>query len=167
MSGFRKAVTIVVVTLLAVFLQAAVFGTFFPRWMVPNLCLVVVVFLGIFETTILGAVLAFIVGLALDLSSGQLIGPWSGSFVTVFGVLTQFGRRLFVDSTVSIAIIVFAASVFGSIVYVFLLSQFRVSMGDIFSLTLFGSSCMAALSSPIVFGWLKRSMIKKTHGRYL
>lgn len=167
MNGFTKVFTIVLVTLLAVFLQAAVFGTFFPRWMVPNLCIVIVVFLGIFESTMLGAALAFMVGLALDLSSGQLVGPWSGASVTVFGLLAQFGRRLFVDSTIAIGIVVFVSCMVGSVVYLFLLSQFRVEFGDIFSLTMLGSSLMGALASPLVFSTLRRFLVKKSHGRYL
>ncbi len=167
MSQLGKIATILLLTLAAVFLQAAVFGTFLPRWMVPNLCLVIVVFLGIFEATFLGAVLAFFVGLSLDFSSGQLMGPWSGAFVTVFGLLSQVGRRLFVDSFLAMGFIVFTSSILGSVVYIFLLSQFKVSMSDIFSLTLFGSSLMSAASSPLVFRWLRRTIIKKTHGRYL
>lgn len=165
--SLKKAAVILGASLIAMFLQSAVFGTFFPRWLVPNLCLVIVVFLGMTETTPFGAFLAFCVGLLLDLSSGQLIGPWSGACTAVFGFLAQGGKRMFLDSGPTIGFMVFLSSIAGSLVYLFLLSQFRLTWNDLFSVVLFGTAFMTALVSPAVFTLLKRVLSKRQQSRYL
>ena len=59
----RPILTVLATALFFVFLQATIFGIFFPRWMIPNLCLVIVIFLGVYQSTGLGALLAFLVGI--------------------------------------------------------------------------------------------------------
>lgn len=163
----KKTSIIIAAALFSVFIQSAFFGTFLPRWMAPNLCLVIVVYLGVYEATPLGAALSFFVGLLFDLSSGQLIGPWSGAFSAVFGILAQGGRRMFIDSSLTIIFIVFIASLGGSIVYLFLLSQFHLRSSDIFSMVLVGTACMTGILSPALFIILRKLLVKRTSGRYL
>ena len=162
----KKGAIVLVTACLCLFLQSAVFGTFLPRWMIPNLCMVLVVYLGIFEVSPLGAVLSFLVGLFVDFSSGQLIGPWSGAFSAVFGLLSQGGKGLFFDSIPTIILMAFLSSFVGSIVYLFLLYQFKISFSDVFSGVLFGSSFITALLSPLVFRGLHRMLVRKAPGRY-
>lgn len=140
---------------------------FLPVWMVPNLCLAIVVYLGVYEANITGACLAFIVGLLLDLASGTYIGPWSGAFSAVFGVLAQGGKRMFLESGPTIAIMVGLSSICGTIVYLFLLSQFHLTWGDIFSGVLFGTALLTAALSPVVFAVLRKFLVRKSQGRYI
>jgi cell shape-determining protein MreD len=136
--------------------------------MIPNLCLIVVIFLGACEVNLLGAVLAFMVGLLLDLSSGQLIGPWSGAFAALFGVLSQGGRKLFLDSWLTIGLVTFVSGFFCQVIYLFLLSSFRFSWSDIFSWTMFGTSFVTAILAPGFFLLLKGVIDRRSAGtRYI
>ena len=164
---FRQTLTILSVALFCVFLQATIFGTFLPRTMIPNLCLVVVLFLGAREVTILGATLAFMVGLLLDLSSGQLLGPWSGTFVALYGFISQGGKKLFLDSWITVGLVTFFSGIIGQIIYLFLLSSFQFSLSDIFSWTMFGTSLVTALLAPPFFLLLTSVVEKKTGNRYV
>ena len=157
----RQSLTIIAFALFCVFLQATIFGTFLPRWMIPNLCLVIVIFLAVFEVNAMGALLAFLVGILFDLSSGQLLGPWSGALVCVYGIISQGGRKLFLDSWITIAGVTFVASIIAQAVYLFLLSQFKFSFGDLISATMHGSAFITALLAPPFFMLLRGSVHKK------
>lgn len=165
----KQVFIILLIALTSVFLQATVFGTFFPRFMIPNLCLSIVLFISIFEANLLGAVLSFFVGLFLDLSSGALVGPWSGAFVALFGLLSQGGRKLFIDSVLTIFIISFFAGLFSQIVYLFLLSQFKFDWAQLFSLTYIGTALISAVCSPTMFSILRKLYPKSSYGaaRYI
>ena len=159
----RQTLTIISIALFCVFMQATIFGTFLPRSMIPNLCLVVVIFLGSVEVSFLGALLAFLVGLLLDLSSGQLLGPWSGAFAAIFGLLSQGGKKLFLDSWLTIGLVTFLCSFVSQVIYLFLLSSFRFSWSDIFSWTMCGTSLVTAACAPFFFLLLKEVVDRRSH----
>jgi rod shape-determining protein MreD len=164
----KQSIFILLVALLSVFIQATFFGTFFPRWLIPNLCMTIIIFLGIFEANPGGALLAFLVGCFLDMASAPLIGPWAGSFVVIFGFLAQGGRRLFVDSSLTILVITGISSFVSQIIYFFLLSQFSFNWGQLISWTLIGSSLFTAILSPFLFKFLKSYYPRKnTVGRFI
>lgn len=157
----RHTLTVLATALFFVFLQATIFGTFFPRWMIPNLCLVIVLYLGVYQSTALGALLAFLVGILLDLSSGQLLGPWGAAFVAIFGLLSQGGKKLFIDSSLTVVAVTFVAAIVGQVIYLLLLSQFAFSWRDFFSSSMFGAAISTALIAPACFAILRSGLLRK------
>lgn len=147
--------------------QLAVFGSILPLWFVPNFSIIIAVFLGVFEPTIVGAVLSFSIGLIYDFASGDILGPWSGACVTVFGFLSQLARRMFVDTSVLAALLVFCGALFGFTVYLLLLRQLTIYWSD-FSFQLFGCAVASAICSPIIYPVFKRYFKRQTGiSRYL
>lgn len=152
---FRKTGIILFTAIVTLCIQLSIFGNFFPKWFLPNFALILAVFLGVFEPTFVGALLAFCVGLIFDFASGDILGPWSGACVSVFGLLSQGARRLFVDTALLAGVLVFCASLFGFVVYLLLLRQLTIYWGD-FSYQLFGSALASALCSPLIYPLFRR-----------
>lgn len=69
-----------------------------PAWLMPQCAIVSVVFLSFYECSVVAACVAFLLGLLVDLASGVAVGPWAGSYVFVFGLLTICSQRLFLES---------------------------------------------------------------------
>lgn len=148
-------------------LQLAIFGPLLPQWLVPNFSIMIAVFLGVFEPTIAGAFLAFSIGLIYDFASGDILGPWCGACVTVFGFLSQVARRMFVDTSVLAALLVFGGALFGFTVYLLLLRQLTIYWSD-FSFQLIGCSVASAACSPMLYPIFKRYFKRQTGiSRYL
>jgi rod shape-determining protein MreD len=66
--------------------------------LIPQFVVIVVVFLAFYEISVVGAILAFGLGLLMDLAAGHSLGPWAGACVTVYGVFVLLSQRLFIDS---------------------------------------------------------------------
>ena len=62
----RRSVLVLILGLIAIFIQGTVLREVGPSWVVPNLLVILVVFLGFFEASFRGATLAFLLGLELD-----------------------------------------------------------------------------------------------------
>ncbi len=147
-------------SLVAIFIQGSLLRYLLPDFAIPNLLLIMVVFLGFFEISPIGAILAFSIGLLLDLSSGVLIGPSAGSYTLIFGVLAALSTRLFVESGFAVAVTVFICSIFGNLTYLLLVSQFSPSAGQSLGV-LFGEAFTSALLAPLIFILLKRILTPK------
>lgn len=112
MSLPKRVIYVLLLTLLGIFLQRSVLAALLPEWLgVPNLVLVITVVFAFYESSHVGAVLAFVCGLLFDMSSGGLLGPWAGSLVLVYFLVAIFAQRLFVDSYLSVAVLFFCAAV--------------------------------------------------------
>jgi hypothetical protein len=86
----------------------------------------------------------------------------------LFGVLSQGGKKLFVDSALTLTVLAFVGSISTQIVYFFLLSQFTFNWGQLLSWTLLGSAITSALSAPFIFSLLTRFYPRRhAHGRYV
>ena len=66
-----------------------------PNIIVPNFILIMVICLGFNLVTPGAATLAFSLGLVFDLYSGVLLGPWAGTFVLVYVILSLLSQRLY------------------------------------------------------------------------
>lgn len=135
---------------LSLILQGVVLHSVLPAYMIPNLLLVLVVFIGFYEVSVLGVVLAFSCGFLFDLFSGTLIGPWSGSFVFIYVLLALFAQRLFTRSSSTVIISVFIANVISTTLYFALLYQFQPIRGSLFSVSVI-ESLSSAIVAPFVF----------------
>lgn len=131
----RRILLTLVFGLLSILIQGTLIKALFPGAVVPGLLLVLVVFLAFYETSVLGVLLAFLLGIEYDLCSGLVIGPWAGAFVVVFGVVASLSQRIFVESPAAVMVTVFLSSLLSNLVYLLIVLQIRhasVSFGWIF-----------------------------------
>lgn len=158
--SLRQLALIIVSALLGVFLQSSALPWVLPdSFVVPNLMLAMVAFLAFYEVSPFGALLAFLTGLVLDLSSGVLLGPWAAAFVAVYGFLSVVSQRIFVESTLSVMSAVFAAALLSHVVYASLLLQFSHNQDAAYlvSVSVLGEALFSAFLAPLVFYLLKLS----------
>lgn len=131
---------------------------------VPNFTLMIVVYLGFYEATPLGALLSFILGLELDLSSGILIGPWAGVFTLIFGSLAVLSQRIFIDSALSASVAIFVANMIGSGLYLIVTYSSGSSNARTFWEIVI-EAVATAVVAPILFSLLNKKIIKKLNSR--
>lgn len=148
MIDLRKGLLVLVLGVIAIFFQGTVLREVMPAGIVPNLLLLIVVFLGFFEATIGGATLAFLLGVELDFASGLLVGPWAGAFVVSFGLLASLSQRLFVESVTAAMVAALACSLVANFVYFVLVFEFHPSVTEVASFSLVEAFINAVLAPP-------------------
>jgi len=147
-------------SLLRVFQSTAFFGT---QGLVANIPLIIVIFLAFHEVSVFGAILAFSLGLELDLFSGVRIGPWAGTLVMVYGFIACFAQRIYVESGFAAMFAVFFASLLASCIY--LIYVFEITgLGGLLVSRILGEALFSALIAPLVFRLLRRFIYKRELG---
>jgi rod shape-determining protein MreD len=123
---------------------------------IPDLLLIICVYLGLHQHSVGGALGAFLLGYAQDSFSGSAVGLNAFAMSLVFTLVYLTSRRLWVDNTVSKVVLVFLASVIKTLVVVLLLAIFLSTDGVWTTLTrhLAIESTVVALLSPLVFSLL-------------
>jgi len=124
---------------------------------IPNLILVICVYLGLRHQSVGGAVGAFFLGYMLDTFSGTDVGINAFAMTLVFLMAYLLSRRLWIEGGLSNSLAVFAAAVLKTLTIAGLVA---VSTG---ALTAGGmrddllGGALAAVVSPLVFGALGRA----------
>jgi rod shape-determining protein MreD len=126
-----------------------------PGWAIPQGLLICVVFLACYEFSVVGALTVFLLGLLLDMSSGVVLGPWSGSYVLVYVLFAFLSQRLFVESKLVAMLVVICATLCAGSVFLLLAVRFQSIAHDDF-FTLAGQGCFSALCTPAIFSVLRR-----------
>lgn len=93
----RRTLATLVGAVLAMLLQTTVLPAFLPRGMVPNLVLVLVVWLALRQRGAGGAVGAFLLGYFLDTFSGTILGMNAFAFTAVYVSVYLVGRTLWTE----------------------------------------------------------------------
>ncbi len=106
----RRALAVVVAALLAMVAQTTVLPALLPRPLVPNLVLVLVVWLALHQRGAGGAAGAFLLGWFLDTFSGTLLGVQAFAMSATYLAVWVVGRTLWTEQGVSAMAMVFAAS---------------------------------------------------------
>lgn len=106
----RRALAVVVAALLAMVAQATVLPALLPRPLVPNLVLVLVVWLALHQRGAGGAIGAFLLGWFLDTFSGTLLGVQAFAMSATYLAVWVVGRTLWTEQGVSAMAMVFAAA---------------------------------------------------------
>ncbi len=131
--------------------------------LVPDFIVIMVVVLAFYEPGIFGAVMSFVLGLLLDMSSGLILGPRAGSSVALFGFLSSLSQRLFVESPVALVVVVFFATLLDSLIYVILLTEFQSVVTEgvpFFGWGALGEALLTAIVAPLV-SWFVRFCIAR------
>ncbi|MBX7145063.1 MAG: rod shape-determining protein MreD [Oligoflexia bacterium] len=156
----RRLLLIMFLGLMGLLIQSTLIRGLFPHIVVPNLLMVMCVFLAFYETSVAGACTAFVLGLLLDMCGGIVLGPWAGSFVLVFGAVAFVSQRIFVESPVAIMVTTFVCSIVANIVYsslAYQVSRSEFSSPEIIAL----EAVLNALLCPLLFALLRKLLKRR------
>ena len=159
----RSFVVLAITAVGAMLLQTSVLPLvpFLP--VVPDLILVLTVYVGIRHPSASGACGAFVLGYFLDTFSGTILGMHAFAFAAVFAGVHLMGRNFWLESGAPVMILVFAGACLGQLASV-AIATLVASRSPVWQHVLrYGllEAGMAALASPLVFAcvrWEKRML---------
>jgi rod shape-determining protein MreD len=131
-----------------------------PDMLVPQLIVLLVIHLSFAEVTTFGCIMAFLLGLLVDVSSAVLLGPWAGSLVVLFGSLALLSQRLFIESGVAAACITFFSVVATNILFSLLGAEYPVVTWE-YPQKVLGQALVTAMVAPVVLSALARRARRK------
>jgi rod shape-determining protein MreD len=147
---------------LALLLQTTVLHTLSGGRAIPDLVLILCVYLGLYQHSVGGAAGAFVLGYLLDSFSGSVVGLNALAMTSVYVVVYLMSRRLWMDNVLSAIAMVFLATFLKGAVILGALSTYlgidRISLQA--AETLFAEALLAAALAPAVFaalGWGRRA----------
>jgi len=142
---------------LALLLQTTVLHTLTGDRIIPDLALILCVFLGLHEHSVAGATGAFLLGYLLDSFSGSLVGLNAFAMTTVYTLVYLISRRLWMDNAVSSIAMVFLGTLVKGIAILSALAAYltieRVSLGAV--QVLLAEALLAAALTPLMFGFIR------------
>ena len=163
MSLFKRMLLIIAVALGAIIVQSWAHWAM-PSLVVPDLILVIVVFLSFYEVSQWGALLVFTIGLIFDMSSGVLLGPRAGASVVVFGFLSSMSQRIFIESPIAAMVCVFCASVVNHLIYVILVFEFKqdevITWSHFLGFRVIAEGFMTAIVAPPFMRFLRKLFVR-------
>jgi rod shape-determining protein MreD len=148
---------------LALLLQTTVLHTLTGGRAIPDLILILCVYLGLHEHNVGGATGAFLLGYLLDSFSGSPVGLNAFAMTSVYLVVYLASRRLWMDNAFSAIAMVFCATflkglaIFGALAAYLAID--RVSFGA--AQILLGEALLAGAITPAVFSvlnWSRRTV---------
>lgn len=155
MTQLRLFLVAIFVSTIALVIESVLLAIGLPVELIPELVLVFVVYLSFFQTNSYGALLAFMCGLMIDMSSGHLLGPWAGAYVLAFGVISIISDRIFVESSISLSTVAALLTLLTHVIYLLISMD---SFSELYSagMLLFGKALCTALVTPLFFPLLRR-----------
>ena len=160
-SSLKSTLAVLALGVCAVFVQGVVLKAFAPTLVVPNLIVILIVYLSFHRSSISGVLLSFLLGLELDLfSNPALLGPYCASSVAVFALVSTLSHRLFLDSFVTVFLAVLLSTLLYEALYFVVVSEFvllNISLAE-FARSAFIEALISAFLAPILFRML--SVIK-------
>jgi rod shape-determining protein MreD len=146
-------------TIAALLVQSTVWHWLPLGGAIPDLLLILCVYLGLHQHTVGGALGAFFLGYAQDSFSGSAVGLNAFAMSLVFTVVYLTSRSLWVDNAVSKVVLVFLASVIKTLVIVALIAIFLSTDGlwTTVSRHVVIEATIAAALSPAIFAALART----------
>ena len=141
----------------ALLLQTTVLHTLTGDRVIPDLALILCVFLGLREHSVAGATGAFLLGYLLDSFSGSLVGLNAFAMTTVYTMVYLISRRLWMDNALSSIAMVFLGTVVKGFAILGALAAYlsveRLSLGAV--QVLLAEALLAAAITPLVFGVIR------------
>ena len=153
----RLAGVYVLSGVIALLLQTTILHALSGGRAIPDLILILCVYLGLYEHNVGGATGAFLFGYMLDSFSGSVVGLNAFAMTSVYLVVYLASRRLWMDNTISGIAMVFLATFLKGIAVLGALAAYltvdRVTLGA--AQILLGEALLAAALTPLVFGFLR------------
>lgn len=154
----RAALVYAVTGSLALLLQTTVLHTLTGDRVIPDLALILCVYLGLYEHSVAGATGAFLLGYLLDSFSGSLVGLNAFAMTSVYTMVYLISRRLWMDNALSSVAMVFLGTLVKGLAILAALVAY-LSLDDRLSLTamqvLLAEALLAAALTPVVFGLIR------------
>jgi len=160
----RSAVLIALTTFVALLIQTTLVPLLPFGAAMPDLLLVVCVYLGLYFHSPAGALGAFAIGYVQDSFSGSLPGLNAFAMTVVFVAVYLASRRLWVTNTLSKILLVFVASLVKTFAVLALLGVF-LSLDGIWRTAVkyvFIEAVLAAAIGPLMFALLARTQQEAT-----
>jgi rod shape-determining protein MreD len=153
----RNVLLIVAFALGAILLQTTLLHSELLGTVVPDIMLILCVYLGLRHQNVGGVVGAFLLGYVLDAFSGTDVGLNAFAMTSVFLIVYLMSRRLWIEGGLASAVVVLAAAVVKVLVLAGLAAAFSggPSLAAVRSSLVGGT--LAAAAAPFVFGALERS----------
>ena len=149
----RAAIAYAITACIALVLQTTVLHALTGGRVVPDLVLILCVYLGLHEHNVGGATGAFLLGYLLDSFSGSLVGLNAFAMTAVYLVVYLISRRLWMDNPLTGVAMVFLAALLKGVAIVAALAAYlsidRVSLGA--AELLFAEALLAAALTPALF----------------
>ncbi|MCB0329424.1 MAG: rod shape-determining protein MreD [Bdellovibrionales bacterium] len=154
MNGVRLLLVAVFVSILGLSIGSGLIAIGLPRAFVPEFALLYVVFISFYVASSYGTFLAFLCGLIVDISSGQLLGPWAGAFVLSYGAVSLISDRIYVESGFSLVFVTILLTLFSHTVYLLISVD---PLTQLFSdwMVIVGKSFTTAFIAPLFFPLLR------------
>jgi rod shape-determining protein MreD len=130
---------------------------YLERWnvSVPNLLLLLVVYLAFHEVNVGGAITAFLLGTLHDLSAGPIVGPWAGPYVAVYCIISSLSQWIFEGAAASTIVIAWLSNVILVFIFHALQMEGGPSIPDPIGPLLI-ETLVTGLCAPILFPWIRR-----------
>ena len=157
----KHAVVIGIVGLIAALLQGTLLYIGIPPYLLPQVVLIVVIYLGFHEVSLVGVFTVFGLGLLMDFASAVLVGPWAGAYVAVYGALAVASQRLFVESAIVMVVTGFIACLCSDLIYLGLAYEYQPS-GASYIVDSLGQALATALVAPVLMALLARVLYRRT-----
>lgn len=152
-----------VAAVLALALQTALPTLVSPRFLVPNLIVILAVDLGLRHHGALAALMAFAMGYATDSTSGTRLGANALLVTMVFLLTYEVSRRLLVTTSLFGAVAVFAGAILTGVGALAITTEgAALARAGTFFPDIAAQAAISALIAPPVFGLLGR--LKRTIG---
>jgi|GEM_PF-7098447 len=148
MNKVFSILTIFIFAIACLLVQGSILSNFIK--IVPNLLLIIVIFLSFNSQLFLITFLSFCLGLLYDLSSANFIGPAAGGFLIVNLIIKNISDKLFINSFVSQIFTSFILSV----IYLFSELAFKfwyMSEGSFSLSNILIESIYTGIASPFIF----------------
>lgn len=150
--------------LAAILIQGTVLRGIAPSLVMPNLMVILVVYLAFYQQNLLGVFTAYLLGLEFDFCSGKLIGPWAGAFVATYAAIHALSFRMFIESGFSAFFTAGIASVVANSVYLlFALDSTQLSFGMFLEILI--EALLTGALAPFVFVGLKWILVPMAERR--
>lgn len=150
-------VALAVPAVLAMLLQTTVLPAL-PLPVVPDLILVLAVYLGVRHPGLGGLCGAFLLGYFLDTFSGTLLGMHAFALTAVYATAHLVARHLWVDGALLVGVVVFVGGFVRALAVIAVAALVAVRLPIWHHLLRYGllESLLAALMAPAVFAGLSR-----------
>jgi rod shape-determining protein MreD len=154
----RSVLALVVAAVVAMLLQTTVFAAI-PRFpVVPNLMLVLAVYLGVRHQGAGGVVGAFLLGYFLDTFSGTVLGLHAFALTVVYAAVYLIARNLWMRGRLPVMVVVFLAACLGELA-LFVLGALVAAGSPLWQhVVRYGlvEAAVTALVAPAVFAFVNR-----------
>jgi len=149
----KKWVIFLLLPLLALILQSTLLNYIPSGRFKPNIILMIVIYMGLFQPSLMGASVVFFAGFLTDIFSGSIFGTNIFLNLLVYSVSSLFSEKFYLLGIPLGMFFVFLLSAFhSSALIVILYMAGRISfINEGIILTLISQSILTALISPVIF----------------